>query len=52
MQGGGAHRPAQLYRAKPGFSQTLALTARGFEAACMKNACTRQAFGRVGGCVD
>ena len=29
MQGGGAHRPAQLYRAKPGFSQTLALTARG-----------------------
>ena len=29
MQGGGAHRPAQLYRAKPGFSQTLALSARG-----------------------
>ena len=29
MLGGGAHRPAQLYRAKPGFSQTLALTARG-----------------------
>lgn len=29
MQGGGAHRPAQLYRAKPGFSQALALTARG-----------------------
>lgn len=29
MQAGGAHRPAQLYRAKPDFSQTLALTARG-----------------------
>ncbi|QXZ09848.1 NUDIX hydrolase [Comamonas sp. Y33R10-2] len=29
MQQGGAHRPAQLYRAKPGYSQTLALSARG-----------------------
>lgn len=29
LQQGGAHRPAQLYRAKPGFSQTLALSPRG-----------------------
>lgn len=29
MHGGGAHRPAQLYRVKPVFRQTLALTPRG-----------------------
>lgn len=29
MQGGGAHRPAQLYRVRPAFRQELALSARG-----------------------
>ena len=29
LQGGGAHRPAQLYRVRPAFQRELALSVRG-----------------------
>ncbi len=29
LQGGGAHRPAQLYRVRPAYRRNLSLSARG-----------------------